>query len=80
MAKIDELKLDTYRMHKMDTQVLKLQRYDLILGKSWLFHANPTIDWRNNIIIFTYGSKIIKVQADNEIKSDSSCNSIYISR
>ena len=80
MAKIDKLKLDIYYMHKINAQVLKLQRYDLILDKSWLFHTNPIIDWRNNTITFIYRSKIIKVQADNDIKSGSNCNSIYISR
>jgi len=43
-VKINELKLDTYHTSGIDAQVLNIQRYDLILGKPWLYHANPTID------------------------------------
>ena len=29
-------------------------RYDLILGKPWLTLANPYIDWRQNVLTFTF--------------------------
>ena len=35
----------SYRTNNIDTQVLPLQRYDLILGKPWFYHANPSINW-----------------------------------
>jgi len=60
-------------------QVMKIQRYDIILGKPWLYHANPTIDWRTNTLTFTYGTKKIVVKA-TKTSSETSCNSIYISR
>ena len=41
---INLLQLGSYRTTGIDAQVLNLQRYDMILGKPWLFHANPKID------------------------------------
>jgi hypothetical protein len=41
---INLLQLGNYRTKGIDAQVLNLQRYDMILRKPWLFHANPTID------------------------------------
>ena len=78
-VKINELKLDTYHTSGIDAQVLNIQCYDLILGKPWLYHANPTIDWRNNSMTFNYDNKVIKVIANN-IAPTSSCNSLYVSR
>ncbi|CAH1769080.1 12279_t:CDS:2, partial [Entrophospora sp. SA101] len=63
------------------TQVINLQRYDAILGKPWLYHANPNINWRANTLTFQYGTKTIVVPADvNNKQVESSCHSIFISR
>ncbi len=35
---------------KVTAAVMKIGKYDLILGKSWLFQNNPSIDWRENRI------------------------------
>ena len=77
--KIKELSLESYHTSGISAQVLDLQRYDVILGKPWLFHANPTIDWRKNTMTFNYGTRTIHVKANPEI-SDTTCNSIHISR
>src|SRR6185369_3278872 len=76
--KIKNLELGTYHTSGIDAQVMKLQRYDVILGKSWLYHANPTIDWRTNTLIFTYGHKKIVVEAV-KTANETSCGFIYIS-
>jgi DNA-binding Xre family transcriptional regulator len=72
---------DSYRTNNISAQVLPLQRYDLILGKPWFYHANPSINWRQNTLTFRYGTKTIEVAADtrnNQLQP--SCNSIFISR
>ncbi len=81
MVNISKLELDTYKTTGITAQVIGLQRYDAILGKPWLFHANPNINWRNNTMTFQYGSKTIVVNANShEPSNNSSCNSVFISR
>jgi len=81
LINIKRLELDTYKTTGITAQVINLQRYDAILGKPWLFHANPNINWRNNTVTFQYGSKKIIVKADsNETKNETSCQSMFISR
>ncbi|CAH1759351.1 11997_t:CDS:2 [Entrophospora sp. SA101] len=79
-ANIKELKLGTYHTSDISAQVIHLQRYDVILGKPWLYHANPSVDWRTNTLTFRYGPKTIVVPADTRNKIDPSCHSIFISR
>ena len=80
-CEIQQLELGIYRTTNISTQVLPLQRYDLILGKPWFYHANPLINWRQNTLTFEYGSKVIKVTADTKshYQTTSSCNSVFIS-
>src|SRR6266511_2123677 len=79
IVEINKLELGSYRTSGIKAQVMKLQRYDIILGKPWLYHANPTIDWRTNTLTFNYGTKKIVVEA-TKTSSETSCSSIYISR
>ena len=76
---IKKLSLEPYHTSGISAQVLNLQRYDVILGKPWLFHANPTIDWRKNTMTFNYGKRTIHVKANSETPH-TSYNSILISR
>ena len=77
---ITELKLDTYHTANVKAQIIHLERYDVILGKPWLYHANPQIDWHTNIMTFQYGKKTIIVKADAAKPTHPSCNSVFISR
>jgi hypothetical protein len=61
---IKTLELDNYCTSGISAQVLELQRYDAILGKPWLYHANPHIDWRANTISLRDGQRNIKVAAN----------------
>ena len=79
IVEIKKLELGSYRTSGIKAQIMKLQRYDIILGKPWLYHANPTIDWRTNTLTFNYGTKKIVVEAA-KISGETSCNSVYISR
>ncbi|CAG8801992.1 21857_t:CDS:2, partial [Racocetra persica] len=78
---INKLELGPYYTSRISAQVLKLQHYDTILEKLWLYHTNPNINWRKNTLVFQYRSKIIEVQADfQKTPKDPSCNSVFISR
>jgi hypothetical protein len=37
-----------------------LKKYDLILGKPWLTHINPQINWRTNALHFTHNNTAIQ--------------------
>ena len=43
---------DNY-LDRIDTIVYPLRKYDLILGKPWLTHVNPMINWRTNEVVFS---------------------------
>ena len=73
--------MDQYKATGVSAQVLELQRYDAILGKPWLYNANPNINWRSNTLTFQYGKRTINIKADSQ-KTDTifECSSVYISR
>jgi hypothetical protein len=78
---INNLELDAYRTSGITAQVLELQRYDAILGKPWLYHANPNIDWRTNTLSIQDGKRDIKVNASSSKKGkEPECRALYISR
>ena len=77
---IKKLELETYRTSGISAQVLGLQRYDAILEKLWLYHANPSIDWRENTLAFKYGSRNINIKASKNKITESECHSVFISR
>src|SRR5271170_8248130 len=68
-----------YHTTGINSQVIKIQRYNAILGKPWLYQANPLIDWRTNQFTFNYGPKTITVKADSTKPQTSDCNSLFIS-
>jgi len=43
-VRIKDLSLGSYHTSNLMAQVIKIQRYDAILGKPWLYHANPSIN------------------------------------
>ena len=77
---IKKLELETYRTSGISAQVLGLQRYDAILGKLWLYHANPNINWRDNTLSFQYRARTIKVKANKTKTTEPECHSVFISR
>jgi hypothetical protein len=81
VVNINKLEMNTYKTTGIEAQVINLRQYDIILGKSWLFHANPQINWRTNTLTFRYGKRVINVKADTRQSNDSSsCHSISISQ
>jgi len=79
-ALLNNLEIGNYRAKCIKAQVINLNRYDVILGKQWLFNANPDIDWRNNILTFSFGRNRITVQADERKMREPECNSVFITR
>jgi hypothetical protein len=53
---IKTLELDNYCTSGISAQVLELQRYDAILGKPWLYHANPTLTGEPILYLFKIDS------------------------
>src|SRR6185436_19756079 len=49
-AKNVKLTIETYKASNQQFDVLALGKYDAILGKPWLYDANPVIDWRKNAV------------------------------
>ena len=43
-----DMTVKDYTARGLKFNVIPLGNYDAILGKPWLFDANPTIDWRKN--------------------------------
>ena len=78
--KINKLELETYYTSGITAQVLGLQRYDAILGKPWLYHANPSINWRENTLAFKYGLRNINIKASKNKTTEPECHSVFISR
>ena len=60
----------TYEEHAefLDFHVMKLPKYDAILGKSWLDRWNPSIDWRAGTISIQVGKKIVVLESDYSTK------------
>jgi transposase InsO family protein len=79
-ALLNNLEIGDYKAKCIKAQVINLNRYDVILGKQWLFNANPDIDWRNNILTFSFGRNRITVQADERKMKEPECNSVFITR
>src|SRR5438105_10405708 len=74
-----ELQLSDYKTSGITAQVINLQRYNAILGKPWLYHANLLVNWCNNTIRFKYGNKTIKANSSTA-RMTSQYNSVFISR
>lgn len=49
-----KVNIGSYR-DRINLHVTALRGYDVILGKSWLQHVNPYIDWRKNTLTFQHG-------------------------
>ena len=45
----------------LDFSVIKLPKYEAILGKPWLDRWNPKINWKKNTMEWKMGNKIIAV-------------------
>ena len=53
------LERDNYTA-KLQPFLYPLKKYDLILGKPWLTHTNPSINWRTNDLHFTHNGNSVQ--------------------
>ena len=61
----------------LDFRVMKLPKYDAILGKSWLDRWNPDIDWREGTISIQVGKKKVVLKSDNPTTNGREISSIF---
>lgn len=47
------------------THIIPIARYELILGKPWLFDRNPYINWRDGTIKFEIGNQVVELRNSN---------------
>ena len=45
----------------LDLQVIKLPKYEVILGKFWLDRWNPQIDWKKNKMQWNLGCRVVGI-------------------
>jgi len=71
--------IQNYKDTRKDVEVLPLQKYDLILGKPWLYDLNPRINWKNNQISIKKDNRIYNIRT--EVKENSKeCQTSLVSR
>ena len=61
----------------LDFHVMKLPKYDAILGKSWLDRWNPSIDWRASTISIQVGKKTVVLKSDYPTTEGAKLSSIF---
>ena len=49
--------------------VVDIANYGMILGRTWLFHHNPKIDWREGIVEFMKDGQYVVLKTNLEIPS-----------
>jgi transposase InsO family protein len=70
-----QLKIDQLQC-KLTAQIISIARYDLILGKPWLFQFNPFIDWRENRLEITLPKDTIVLRGIASRKESQVANGI----
>ena len=61
----------------LDFSVLKLPKYDAILGKSWLDRWNPAIDWKGNTMQWKVGTKLVTATGEPALPDSEMASSIF---
>ena len=61
----------------LDFSVLKLPKYDAILGKAWLDRWNPTIDWKKNTMQWKVGTRLVTVTGEQALPESEVAFSIF---
>ena len=61
----------------LDFSVLKLPKYDAILGKAWLDRWNPAIDWKKNTMQWKVGTRLVTVTGEQALRESEVASSIF---
>ena len=61
----------------LDFSVLKLPKYDAILGKSWLDRWNLAINWKKNTMQWKVGSRLVTVTGEQKTQESEVASSIF---
>jgi len=71
--------IDDLSIPKQDFDVLDLGNYDAILGKPWLYDANPRIDWRCNLLTIRRNGTFYQIGSISPTPH-TECASVFISQ
>ena len=61
----------------IDLQVMKLPKYEVILGKPWLDRWNPQINWKENKMKWKMGSRVIEITGLQEAQKKPEISSLF---
>ena len=61
----------------LDFHVMKLPKYNAILGKSWLDGWNPDIDWKANTVKIKIGRRIVVLNGAQKSQQKGELSSVF---
>ena len=61
----------------LDLQVIKLPKYEVILGKFWLDRWNPQIDWKKNKMQWNVGSRVVEITGVTSTPENEQMSSLF---
>ena len=61
----------------LDFHVMKLPKYDAILGKSWLDRWNPEIDWKKNTVTIKIGRRTVVLNGVQDSEKREELSSVF---
>ena len=61
----------------LDLQVMKLPKYEVILGKFWLDRWNPQINWKKNTMQWKLGSRVVEITGIQTTQENEQISSLF---
>ena len=61
----------------LDLQVMKLPKYEVILGKFWLDRWNPQINWKENKMQWKLGSRVVEITGIQTTQENEQISSLF---
>ena len=61
----------------LDLQVMKLPKYEVILGKFWLDRCNPQINWKKNTMQWKLGSRVVEITGIQTTQENEQISSLF---
>ena len=61
----------------LDLQVMKLPKYEVILGKFWLDRWNPQINWKENKMQWKLGSRVVEITGIQTTQENDQISSLF---
>ena len=61
----------------LDLQVMKLPKYEVILGKFWLDRWNPQINWKENKMQWKLGNRVVEITGEQPAQENDQISSLF---